>query len=439
MWFIAGCNPALNHARIRPGIESAFMKPLAPAEALHALVARMNPLEPVEIPLDEAPSGVFLAEIPPGLPAAHAGRVASVNGFGLPSGVSAGDVGIVRGLIGPGGSRGPGGVAGPKDAQAAFACWRLESGAPVPEDVDRILPPSGAVLEGEGRIRIRELPRRGSGITRDSPGPSGAQTSLLLDARLRAVLEARNARAIRVFPPFAAAFAIVGDEIVDSRASPASGERRDLVGPWLEEGLLAIGVEPVPLGIIGDQPEAIRSAILHLRARKVDVLVLAGGLGCGVSDRTVEGLARFELGFSLAGVALEGAPGLLLAKTAGLDIVGIGGQPLEAAAAFDLFVRPALRARRGAPRSAWDWTAWPRLPLEEGSPGAHAGPEAPPARVRPAALAPGRDGIRVRAWEPDTPLEPVVPGQEGWALIEGGDTPVSLCRYIPRAPVHSRL
>jgi len=226
---------------------------------------------------------------------------------------------------------------------------------------------------------------------------------------------------------------------VDTRASAGAGERRDLVGPWLEEGLLALGVEPVPLGIIGDEPAAIRSALLHLRARKVDVLVLVGGLGCGVNDRTLEGLARFEMGFSLEGVALDGAPGLVLAKSAGLDIVGIGGKPGEAAAGFDLFLRPALLARRGAPRPTWDWSLWPPLPLAE-SPAA-AGParggslpEAR-ARVRPAALVAGKDGIRVRAWEPETPLEPLSPGQEGWALIEAIDPPARACHYIPGNPL----
>ena len=417
------------------------MKPLAPVETLHALVARMNPLEPVDVPLDEALPGAFLAEVPPALLAAPSGRFASENGFGLPARTRAGDAGIVLGLVGAGGARGPGGVTGPEGALASFECWRFETGAPVPDDVDAILPPSAVVLEGVGRIRIRDVPRSGSGIAGERPGAGRARPPLHLDARLRVLLESRSVRAVRVFPPFGVAFAAVGDEVVDARASPGPGERRDLVGPWLEEELLALGVEPVPLGIIGDHPDAIRSAILHLRARKVDVLVLAGGLGSGVNDRTFEGLARFEMGFSLEGAALDGASGLLLAKSGGLDIVGIGGKPLEAAASFDLFLRPALLARRGAPRPSWDWSLWPSLPLVDGSPAAPGGvfpPRRASSLVRPAALQARKEGIRVLAWEADTPLEPVAPGQEGWALLEAGDAPVTLCRYIPRVAGHVR-
>jgi hypothetical protein len=413
------------------------MKPgsLPPAEALHELVARMNPVAPVTLALEDAPSGSYLAGAPAGLLAPLPGRFAAVNGYGLPPGVRPGDEGLVRELVGPGGLLETGGVAGPGGVRADFECRRFESGALVPPDVDRVLPAGGAVLVAEGRIRIRDLPPRGAGIAGPRPGPAGPAGALRLDARLRAVLEARGIREVQVVPSFAAAFAIAGDEIVDARASPGPGERRDLVGPAIEEALLGLGLEPVPLGVIGDHPDAVRSAILHLRTRKVAVLVLSGGLGSGVNDRTLEGLARFELGFSLEGSALDGAPGIILAKTAGLDIVVLGGKPLEAAAGLDLFLGPALLARRGAPRVAWDWTLMPPLPLDEGSdPSAGVETRSDRALVRPASLVFGREGIRVRAWPAATPFEPLSAGQEGWALLEPGDLESRRSRYIPLGP-----
>jgi nicotinamide-nucleotide amidase len=68
------------------------------------------------------------------------------------------------------------------------------------------------------------------------------------------------------------------------------GDRHDLNGPYLAQSLLALGIEPAELRIVGDVPAdletALRDGLSH------DLLVISGGLGPTHDDRTVELLAR---------------------------------------------------------------------------------------------------------------------------------------------------
>jgi nicotinamide-nucleotide amidase len=80
-----------------------------------------------------------------------------------------------------------------------------------------------------------------------------------------------------------AAIVATGSELV-------RGERSDLNGPWLARQVLALGLEPVRIAIVGDTVAELEDALRDgLRA---DLLVTSGGLGPTHDDRTVELLAR---------------------------------------------------------------------------------------------------------------------------------------------------
>ena len=68
------------------------------------------------------------------------------------------------------------------------------------------------------------------------------------------------------------------------------GEREDRNGPYLAQSLLALGIEPVEIRIVGDGPAPLETAIRAGLDR--DLLVTSGGLGPTHDDRTVELLAQ---------------------------------------------------------------------------------------------------------------------------------------------------
>jgi molybdopterin biosynthesis enzyme len=218
--------------------------------------------------------------------------------------------------------------------------------------------------------------------------------------------------------PFPVGFATIGDELIDLSTSREPGSRHDVIAPALEDLIERCRVVSLPLGILPDSPSRLREAILRARDRRAEVLLLAGGVGDGIGDRTRETLQRLEAQMIIDGISLQGAPGFLFAKFQGIDVLCLSGRPLAAQAQVDLLARPALLSRLGARRSLWDWSRmdWP---VSFSAPGADSSLSRPTEwAVWPAALRPSPRGeTRVTAWASPSPFLLVAPGQEGWAVV----------------------
>jgi len=81
-----------------------------------------------------------------------------------------------------------------------------------------------------------------------------------------------------------AAVVVTGSELV-------RGERSDLNGPFLARSLLALGLEPTGIHIVGDDPAELE-ATLRAAVADAEIVACSGGLGPTHDDRTVEIVAR---------------------------------------------------------------------------------------------------------------------------------------------------
>jgi nicotinamide-nucleotide amidase len=78
--------------------------------------------------------------------------------------------------------------------------------------------------------------------------------------------------------------------VVASGSELVRGDRHDRNGPFLAGSLLRLGIDPVRIVVVGDEPAELEAA---LRAGlDEDLLVVSGGLGPTHDDRTIELLAR---------------------------------------------------------------------------------------------------------------------------------------------------
>jgi nicotinamide-nucleotide amidase len=93
-----------------------------------------------------------------------------------------------------------------------------------------------------------------------------------------------------------AVIVVTGSELV-------RGERTDLNGPFLARSLLALGLEPARINVVGDAPEELEAAVRDAVAG-AELVAVSGGLGPTHDDRTVEVVAR------VAGLELELRPEL---------------------------------------------------------------------------------------------------------------------------------
>ena len=78
--------------------------------------------------------------------------------------------------------------------------------------------------------------------------------------------------------------------IVASGSELVRGDRNDRNGPFLAASLMGLGITPVRITIVGDDPADLEAALADGLA--YDLLCISGGLGPTHDDRTVELLAR---------------------------------------------------------------------------------------------------------------------------------------------------
>ena len=69
------------------------------------------------------------------------------------------------------------------------------------------------------------------------------------------------------------------------------GERTDLNGPFLARAVLALGLEPVRIHVVGDDPVELEQTLSEAVAH-ADLVAVSGGLGPTHDDRTVELVAK---------------------------------------------------------------------------------------------------------------------------------------------------
>jgi nicotinamide-nucleotide amidase len=95
--------------------------------------------------------------------------------------------------------------------------------------------------------------------------------------------------------PPRAVLVVTGSELV-------RGDRTDLNGPFLARELVALGLEPARIVVVGDSAEELEAALRS--GGRADLCIVSGGLGPTHDDRTAESLAR------VLGRALVTDPGL---------------------------------------------------------------------------------------------------------------------------------
>jgi molybdopterin molybdotransferase len=138
-----------------------------------------------------------------------------------------------------------------------------------------------------------------------------------------------------------------GDEIVAPGETPGPGKIRDVNSYSLGASVQATGGEPLYLGLVPDEYEAVLAGVQRGLAT-ADLVLLSGGSSVGVRDVAAKVLADLgPPGVLVHGVALRPGKPLLLALCQSKPVFGLPGHPVSALVTFDLFVRPAVERLLG--------------------------------------------------------------------------------------------
>jgi molybdopterin molybdotransferase len=318
-------------------------------DQLAAVLAAVGPVAPLDVVLSDA-SGCILAEdvvAPADVPALP---VAACDGYAVATGdlrgsspgapvvlpvahdVVAGDPAALR--LAPG--------------QAV----RIASGGPVPAGADAVVPAEDTD-RGAVRVTLHRVPAPGEQIRpAGTDTPRGAvviAAGTRLGARQLAVAAATGRGRLRVHPAPRVVIVSIGDELAEPGTPARDGGVYESAGHALEAAVRDTGATPRRVGVVTDD-RAVLGEALEDQLVRADVVVTTGGLSESQHDTLADVLAPlgtvrfdqvamapgFRHGFGTVGEGVHTVP-----------LFALPGHPVASQVAFEVFVRPALRAMAG--------------------------------------------------------------------------------------------
>ncbi|GAA2516832.1 gephyrin-like molybdotransferase Glp [Rarobacter incanus] len=240
---------------------------------------------------------------------------------------------------------------------AAGQAMRIASGAPVPIGADAVVP-----LEysdrGDVKVRIAYPPAPGEHIIPHAAIAAEGAEVIAAGTRMGERQIALAARLgfsrVTVHPRPRVVIVTVGDELhaaTRTRRDNDGDDTRifDANGPALRVAVQDAGATAIQVGPLSDDRSQLREALEDQLVR-ADLIVTTGGLSSGPRDTLRDVLAplgtvRFDR-VAMGPGRLHGV-GVLGPDDHQVPIYALPGDPVSALIAFEVFVRPALRAIAG--------------------------------------------------------------------------------------------
>jgi molybdopterin molybdotransferase len=224
----------------------------------------------------------------------------------------------------------------------------IPTGGMLPEGADSVVMVEHTERLGPTMVEVNRPVAPGAGIIAAGedlrPGRSCLAQGQRLGAGALALLATVGISEVTVYRRPRVALLSTGDEVVPAHATPGPAQVRDANAAGLSALVQAAGGEPISLGIVKDNLEALES-----RAREAlpqaDVLVLSGGSSVGERDHGATLLRRLGAADLLFhGVALKPGKPTLAAVAGSRPVFGLPGHPLSALVSFHCFVEPLLKS-----------------------------------------------------------------------------------------------
>jgi molybdopterin molybdotransferase len=241
-----------------------------------------------------------------------------------------------------------------KSGQAA----RILTGAVMPAGADTVVMQEQTRKEGDC-VFILAPPAQPQAFVRHQGAFYQAGTQLLpagirLNAPEIAVLAAAQCHQLPVYRRLRVAIISTGDELVTPEQPLQAGQIVDSNQYALAALVTQMGGIPLCLGIVPDQPQALKDAIAQAIS-SADVVLSSGGVSVGDYDYVDQILAELGAEIHIRAVAVKPGKPLTVAKFSSVGksdqkpvlYFGLPGNPVSSLVTFWRFVQPALKKLSG--------------------------------------------------------------------------------------------
>jgi molybdopterin molybdotransferase len=256
--------------------------------------------------------------------------------------------------------------AAPDVAVSPGTAVAMPTGGMLPPGADAVVMIEYTAEAMSGTIEVVRPVAPGDGVIRAdedaAPGTAIVPAGRPLRAQDLGMLAAAGVTSVTVHArPVVTVFS-TGDEVVPpDTAALMPGQVRDATAVALAALITEAGGDPVPGGIVADDPGLLEAA-LRLALDGSDLIVVSAGSSVGARDETATAVGRLgEPGIWCHGLAIKPGKPTLLAECADVPIIGLPGNPRSALVVFRLIGMPLVRLVAGCTLQPAEATVRARL------------------------------------------------------------------------------
>ncbi len=232
-------------------------------------------------------------------------------------------------------------------------CVRIMTGAVIPDGTDTVIMQEQVDQLENKTIRIGAGHRSGENVRYAGEDIEQGEAVLASGSKINpadlGILASLGIGSLKVIRKPIVAFFSTGDELVSIDNPLQKGEIYDSNRYTLHGMLSQLQVDIVDLGIIEDNSDAIRNALLDA-SQQADLIITTGGVSVGEADYikpVLEDIGQTEFWK----IAIKPGRPLTFGSIGDSIFIGLPGNPVAVMVTFSLFVRTAIIKLSGAP--AW--------------------------------------------------------------------------------------
>jgi molybdopterin molybdotransferase len=243
---------------------------------------------------------------------------------------------------------------------------RILTGAVMPQGADTVVMQERTRREGD-RIFILEAPKPQAFVRHRASfyqaGMPLLKPGIAIGAPEIAVLAAAQCTQLRVYRRPRVAIFSTGDELITPDRLLQPGQIVDSNQYALAAFVAQLGGVPVSIGIVRDEPELLKEAIVNAIS-SADIVLSTGGVSVGDYDYVEQLLAELGGEIHIRAVAIKPGKPLTVAtfppakngEESGRSVLyfGLPGNPVSALVCCWRFVQPALKKLSGLPQEVWE-------------------------------------------------------------------------------------
>ena len=226
---------------------------------------------------------------------------------------------------------------------------RIMTGGVIPEGADTVVIQEHTIKDGDTIVTDGKLHRKAQNVRRAGEDIAVGNIVLKRGRKLNAadigLAASLGIAQLKVYRRLKVCFFSTGDELRTVGSPLEKGEIYDSNRYTLFAMLKRLDVEVTDLGIVGDQPESLRTAF-ETAASNHDVVITSGGVSVGEADYSksvFEAVGKINFWK----IAMKPGRPLAFGSISEKLYFGLPGNPVSVMTTFYIFVQPALKKMSG--------------------------------------------------------------------------------------------